>query len=141
MCKAMKRITRVALFVLVLSVLMTTALASKQHFAYNWSITSANQRSRTFTWTAQLASSQMFIRTQADTMNVGAEDTYYKVALKSGGSASEKVKCNMGYLVQRDISGSYTKGNKYGSYAWRVDSTLNTEIVDGLTEILSYNET
>lgn len=73
-------------------------------------------------------------------MNVSAEDTYYKVALKSGGSASDQVKCNMGYLVQRDISGSYTKGNKYGSYAWRVDSTLNTEIVDGLTKILSYNE-
>lgn len=141
MHKAMKRITRVALFVLVLSVLMTTAMASKQHFAYNWSITSANQRSRTFTWTAQLESSQMFIRTQADTMNVGAEETYYKVALKSGGSASKQVKCNMGYLVQRDISGSYTKGKQYGSYAWRVDSTLNTEIVDGLTKILSYNET
>ena len=140
MCKAMKRITRVALFVLVLSVLVTTAMASKQHFAYNWSITSANQRSRTFTWTAQLTSSQMFIRTQADTMNVGAEDTYYKVALKSGGSASGQVKCNMGYLVQRDIGGTYNNGSKNGSYAWRVDSTLNTEIVDGLTKILSYNE-
>ncbi len=140
MCKAMKRITRVALFVLVLSVLVTTAMASKQHFAYNWSITSANQRSRTFTWTAQVTSSQMFIRTQANTVNVGAEDTYYKVVLSAGGKAAQQAKCNLGYLVQRDISGTYTKGNKYGSYAWRVDSTLNTEIVDGLTRIYSYNE-
>lgn len=119
---------------------MTTALASKQHFAYNWSITSANQRSRTFTWTAQVTSSQMFIRTQANTVNVGAEDTYYKVVLSAGGRAAQRAKCNLGYLVQRDISGTYTKGNKYGSYAWRVDSTLNTEIVDGLTRIYSYNE-
>ena len=114
---------------------MTTALASKQHFAYNWSITSANQRSRTFTWTAQLTSSQMFIRTQADTMNVGAEDTYYKVALKSGGSASARVRCNAGRLQERAISGTYTINQKYGTYAWREDSTLNTEVVDGLTYI------
>lgn len=141
MCKAMKRITRVALFVLVLSVLMTTALADTKHYGCNWNISSADQRSRVHTWTAKTTSSKYYITTRANTVNVGAEDTYYKVALKSGGSASDQVKCNMGYLVQRDISGSYTKGNKYGSYAWRVDSTLNTEIVDGLTKILSYNET
>lgn len=33
------------------------------------------------------------------------------------------------------ISGIYTINQKYGTYAWREDSTLNTEVVDGLTYI------
>ena len=138
MCKAMKRITRVALFVLVLSVLMTTALADTKHYGCNWNISSADQRSRVHTWTAKATSSQYYITTKANTVNVGAEDTYYKVALSSGGKASDPVKCNLGQLQKRSIKGTYTVDKKYGTYAWRVDSTLNTEVVDGLTYI--YNK-
>ena len=125
MCKAMKRITRVALFVLVLSALMTTALADTKHYGCNWNILSA----------AKTTSSKYYITTRANTVNVGAEDTYYKVALSSGGRASARVKCNAGRLQERAISGTYTINQKYGTYAWREDSTLNTEVVDGLTYI------
>ena len=135
MRKAMKRITRVALFVLVLSVLMTTALADTKHYGCNWNILSADQCSRVHTWTAKTTSSKYYITTRANTVNVGAEDTYYKVALSSGGSASARVKCNAGRLQERAISGIYTINQRYGTYAWREDSTLNTEVVDGLTYI------
>lgn len=119
---------------LVLSVLMTTALADTKHYGCNWNISSADQRSRVHTWTAKTTSSKYYITTRANTVNVGAEDTYYKVALKSGGSASARV-CNAGRLQERTISGTYTINQKYGTYAWREDSTLNTEVVDGLTYI------
>ena len=45
----------------------------------------------------------------------------------------------MGYIreVQRNVSDSIEIGESNGTYAWRVDSTLNTEIVDGVTQIFS----
>ena len=66
-----------------------------------------------------------------------AEDTYYKVAISAGGSASGQVKCNLGTLSRKSIRGTYYEGHDEGTYAWRVDSTLNTDIVDGLTYIHS----
>ena len=97
----------------------------------------SDQRSRTHTWTALETSSDLFIRTSANTVNVGAEDTYYKVAISAGGGACSQVLCNLGYLVQRDVNDSVVEGERYGTYAWRVDSTLNTDVVDGLTYIYS----
>ena len=64
-----------------------------------------------------------------------AEDTYYMVAISAGGSVSSQVKCNLGTLSRKSIRGTYYEGHDEGTYAWRVDSTLNTDIVDGLTNI------
>ena len=83
---------------------MTTALADTKHYGCNWNISSADQRSRVHTWTAKTTSSKYYITTRANAVNVGAEDTYYKVALKSGGSASARVRCNAGRLQERAIS-------------------------------------
>ena len=66
-----------------------------------------------------------------------ADETYYKVAISADGSASDQVKCNLGTLSRRSIRGTYYDGDNHGTYAWRVDSTLNTDIVDGLTYIYS----
>ena len=93
MSKTAKRISVILAVLLVMAMLMTTAMAL-QHYATNWNIPGSDQRSRTQTWEVQVTSSSMYIRTKADTVNVGAEDTYYKVAISAGGSASGQVKCN-----------------------------------------------
>ncbi len=136
MSKTAKRISVILAVLLVMAMLMTTAMAL-QHYATNWNIPGSDQRSRTHTWEVQVTSSSMYIRTKADTVNVGAEDTYYKVAISADGSASDQVKCNLGTLSRRSIRGTYYDGDNHGTYAWRVDSTLNTDIVDGLTYIYS----
>lgn len=136
MNKTAKKISLILAVMLMVAMLMTTAMAL-QHYATNWNIPGSDQRSRTHTWVVQATSSSMYIRTKADTVNVGAEDTYYKVAISAGGSAAGQVKCNLGILTKKSISGTYYVGDSHGTYAWRVDSTLNTDIVDGLTYIHS----
>ncbi len=137
MKKQVKRIAAFLMVMAVFTVFMTTAGAILQHYGANWNIPGSDQRSRTHTWTALETSSDLFIRTSANTVNVGAEDTYYKVAISAGGGACSQVLCNLGYLVQRDVNDSVVEGERYGTYAWRVDSTLNTDVVDGLTYIYS----
>ena len=136
MNKTAKKISLILAVMLMVAMLMTTAMAL-QHYATNWNIPGSDQRSRTHNWVVQETSSSMYIRTKADTVNVGAEDTYYKVAISAGGSAAGQVKCNLGILTKKSISGTYYVGDSHGTYAWRVDSTLNTDIVDGLTYIHS----
>ena len=136
MNKTAKKISLILAVMLMVAMLMTTAMAL-QHYATNWNIPGSDQRSRTHNWVFQETSSSMYIRTKADTVNVGAEDTYYKVAISAGGSAAGQVKCNLGILTKKSISGTYYVGDSHGTYAWRVDSTLNTDIVDGLTYIHS----
>lgn len=136
MNKTAKKISLILAVMLMVAMLMTTAMAL-QHYATNWNIPGSDQRSRTHNWVVQATSSSMYIRTKADTVNVGAEDTYYKVAISAGGSAAGQVKCNLGILTKKSISGTYYVGDSHGTYAWRVDSTLNTDIVDGLTYIHS----
>ena len=129
-----KILIMMVVFVLVLS---TGAMAAVQHATKYWNISAANQRSSTKTWTAGISSDNWYVRTSANTANVGAETTYYKVAISSSGRATSQVACNLGYLVQRNVSDSIEIGESNGTYAWRVDSTLNTEIVDGVTQIFS----
>ena len=136
MNKTAKKISLILAVMLMVAMLMTTAMAL-QHYATNWNIPGSDQRSRTHNCVVQETSSSMYIRTKADTVNVGAEDTYYKVAISAGGSASGQVLCNLGTLTRKSISGTYYKDHSEGTFAWRVDSTLNTDIVDGLTYIHS----
>lgn len=135
MCKAMKRITRVALFVLVLSVLMTTALAEHEalwlqleHFKCGSVLAGTYLDGKD-------DKQQILYYHKSKYRQCRGRSTYYKVALSSGGSASARVRCNVGRLQERAISGIYTINRSMAPMRGAMDSTLNTEVVDGLTYI------
>lgn len=138
-CKSNKYVRIMVITVLCMVLLSTVALADTYHAGANWNIPGANSRSRTHTWTAQATSSSWYVATMADTVNTGAETTYYKVAITSGGTGTSQVACNLGGLSRRNVNGTGTisSGARNGTYAWRVDDTLNTDIVDGITKIYS----
>ena len=123
--------------ILIMVFFSMTAMAAVMHTTKYWSIPDGNQRSNEQRWTAGITSTDWYVRTSANTVNDGAEDTYYKVAISATGGATSQVKCNLGYLVQRDVRDSISTGDTKATFAWRVDSTLNTEIVDGVTKIYS----
>ena len=114
-----------------------TAMAAVIHTTKYWSIPDGTQRSPEQRWTAGITSTDWYVRTSANTENDGAEDNYYKVAISATGGATSQVKCNLGYLVQRDVRDNISTGETEATFAWRVDSTLNTQIVDGVTKIYS----
>ena len=138
--KSNKYVRILVLTILCMVLLSTVALAAEIHNAsINWTIPGANSRSRTHTWTAQRTSNSWVVTTMADTLNDGAETTYYRVAIKSSGGTTSQVACDLGGLTRRTVSntGTISAGAQNGTYAWRADDTLNTDIVDGLTKIYS----
>ena len=137
MNKTVKKISLILAVMLMVAMLMTTAMAVTFHQGVSWTIPGANQRSREHSWTAKASAieGKVYIDTKANTVQTGAEDTFFKVALNESGAACSQVKCNLGYLSRRDIAIAITGGNTYATYSWRVDPTLNTDIVDGLTNI------
>ena len=137
MSKTAKRISVILAVLLVIAMLMTTAMAITFHQGVSWTIPGANQRSREHSWKAKESAivGKVYIDTKANTVQVGAEDTFFKVALNESGAACSQVKCNLGYLSRREIAMAITKDRTYATYSWRVDPTLNTDIVDGLTNI------
>lgn len=137
--KSNKYVRILVLTILCMALLSTVALADTYHAGANWNIPGSNSRSRTHTWTAQATSSSWYVATMADTVNIGAETTYYKVAIKSSGATTGQVACNLGGLTNKTVNntGTISSGAQNGTYAWRVDDTLNTDIVDGITKIYS----
>lgn len=106
--------------------------------SFSFSISPSQYRSNTQPWQARSSAqkNEVYINTMARVTNVGAEDTYYLVALTATGSGCAKVLAN-GSQVRRSMNSyAFTNGTSYGGFAWRYDSTLNTNIVDGFVLIL-----
>ncbi len=108
--------------------------------SFSFSISPTQYRSNTQTWKAHSSpqKNEVYINTMARVTNTGAEDTYYLVALTATGSGCAKVLANGSRSQVRRSMNSYafTNGTSYGGFAWRYDSTLNTNIVDGFVIIL-----
>ena len=126
------RIRKTLIIIAVVSlVFLCSAETSIGSFGFNIPQTSLSSTSRS--WTAHVGAStnDVFIRTSASVYNQGAEDTYYKVALTYLGPGSSQVKANGTSYRRNMYSYSFTSGSSYSGCAWRVDTTLMTEVVNG----------
>lgn len=137
--KSNKYVRILVLTILCMALLSTVAMAETFHYGHeDWSIGAADTRSEGERWVALVTSTRWYITSKADTRNVGAETTYYKVAIKSSGASSSQIACNLiGYSNRSINAGEIEENESNLTYAWRVDSTLNTSIVDGYTNIYS----
>ena len=142
MNRKVKKISLVLTVMMVLSLFVTTAFAEQtlQVTAKWWSIEGADSRSGSTTWTASktvsstVANKNINVTTGARLKNQGVdENTYYMVVPHTSARPSSRVLVNGGYGNVRGFNFSCVKGKSYRLFQQRYDSTLNTDIVEGIT--------
>ena len=118
MNKTAKKISLILAVMLMVAMLMTTAMAVTFHQGVSWTIPGANQRSREHSWTAKASAieGKVYIDTKANTVQTGAEDTFFKVALNENGAACSQVKyCDCNYR-RKYLCDLFLAGRSYAQY-------------------------